>query len=362
MTLHEKGVIAIDRYLKEYPSEKGKLKSRSEVYEIMSRYCPEISISKNNVPPTDICWNSVNNRPGSKIYDDFEHWPHALVREDNMFQLVGTTCSYSGEVIHAGRHELFGVWEDGLLRREDSNSNAVRYVVVKALVNNKNVWLVKDTKDNRLFVKKISEHGNIEVYKYLLKKPVIGMPKLYSVEQSEDGSICTLEEYISGHSLAEILADTEKELSNSEIVNIALQICKILSDLHNCEPSLIHRDIKPSNIMISDDGKVYLIDLNAAKEVKENTTEDTVFGATRHFASPEQSGFGINAKSSKPTSDIYSLGATLNYILTGNYANNVLAFDPWGTIIRKCMQFNCEDRYQSAEELAAAIIQISMEL
>jgi len=117
MTLHEKGVIAIDEYLRENPSEKGKLKTRKEVYEIMHKYYSEITIDKNNVPPTDICWNSVNNKPGSKIFDDFEHWPHALESVDGSFKLLGTDFLYTGDVRHAGLKILFARWKDGVYER-----------------------------------------------------------------------------------------------------------------------------------------------------------------------------------------------------------------------------------------------------
>lgn len=119
MTLHEKGALAIDEYLRDNPSEKGALKTRKEIYEIMHTYQPEILLDKNNVPPTDLCWNSVNNKPGSKIYDDFEHWPHALEKIDGMFKLLGTDISFTGDVMHAGLKMLFARWKDGVYERVD---------------------------------------------------------------------------------------------------------------------------------------------------------------------------------------------------------------------------------------------------
>lgn len=119
---HEDGAWAIDEYLRLNPDEVGALKNRKEVYKIMNSYKSDITIEANNAPPTDICWNSVNNKPGRRIYDDFEHWPHALIREGKMFRLVGTKIQYSGVVIHAKTKEIFGEWKNGKFYRAESDN------------------------------------------------------------------------------------------------------------------------------------------------------------------------------------------------------------------------------------------------
>ncbi len=115
MNLHEKGVKAIDDYLKTHPEEMGRLVDRATVYDIAHRAFPsDIFIEKNNMPPTDICWNIINgNNLNSKMLRDFENWPHALIAFEDMFKLVGSDYSYEGPVYHRGWKRNFGYWEDG---------------------------------------------------------------------------------------------------------------------------------------------------------------------------------------------------------------------------------------------------------
>jgi len=92
------------------------------------------------------------------------------------------------------------------------------------------------------------------------------------------------------------------------------QVCEALSYLHHQTPPIIHRDIKPANIKINPEGNAVLVDFGIAKVF--DSTLMTTAGAkavTPGFSPPEQYG-------SAPTdarSDIYALGATLYYLLTG---------------------------------------------
>jgi hypothetical protein len=84
---------------------------------------------------------------------------------------------------------------------------------------------------------------------------------------------------------------------------------------HATENSIIHRDIKPENIMINRDGKVKLTDLGLAKEMLDSrVTQTGIALGTPHYMSPEQA---RGDKEIDIRSDIYSLGATLYHMLTG---------------------------------------------
>lgn len=107
--------------------------------------------------------------------------------------------------------------------------------------------------------------------------------------------------------------------TESEVKQIATKLLDILIYLHSLSPPVIHRDIKPSNILLSDRsgnnvGDVYLIDFGSVQSaaLKEFGTR-TVVG-TYGYMPLEQFG-----DSTVPASDIYSLGATLIYLVTGSH-------------------------------------------
>jgi serine/threonine protein kinase len=128
-----------------------------------------------------------------------------------------------------------------------------------------------------------------------------------------DGKLIVVEEYVQGRSLKQVL-DEQGLLNEEQAYEIAVQLVDILVRLHQLEPAIVHRDIKPSNIIIEKNGHVNLIDFNAARHVNADKNEDTRMLGTVYFAAPEQFGFG----QSDERTDIYGLGATINYIMTGD--------------------------------------------
>lgn len=121
-------------------------------------------------------------------------------------------------------------------------------------------------------------------------------------------------EYIDGSSLENVLRDGP--LSQEQAVHIIAEVAKGLAAAS--ELGLVHRDIKPSNIMISQDGQVKLSDLGIAKASDADvsvtlTMANSVMG-TPAYASPEQcrSAHDVDVRA-----DIYSLGATLYEMVTG---------------------------------------------
>lgn len=116
-------------------------------------------------------------------------------------------------------------------------------------------------------------------------------------------------ERIDGQSLRQKVSENGR-LSESEVRSLAMQMCEMLEYLHGLEPPVVHRDFTPENLILSRDGVLKLVDFNVAQQ-QESTATGTVVG--KHcFISPEQF-------RGKPTvqSDIYSMGATLYYLLTG---------------------------------------------
>ncbi|MEG4944164.1 serine/threonine-protein kinase [Microcoleus sp. F4-D5] len=99
----------------------------------------------------------------------------------------------------------------------------------------------------------------------------------------------------------------------TEVRWIANQILDILVYLQQLTPPVIHRDIKPQNIIRRDDGQIFLVDFGAVQDVYHQTITggSTVVG-TYGYMAPEQ----FRGKAVLAT-DLYGLGATLIYLLTG---------------------------------------------
>ena len=73
-----------------------------------------------------------------------------------------------------------------------------------------------------------------------------------------------IEDYIPGDTLEEILA-REGSLPEAQVLDIAIQLCRILQAFYHAVPPIVNRDIKPSNIKLTEGGIVKLLDMNAAK-------------------------------------------------------------------------------------------------
>ncbi len=99
-----------------------------------------------------------------------------------------------------------------------------------------------------------------------------------------------------------------------QIKHIAIQLMEILAYLHQLNPPVIHRDIKPANVIYQpDEQKVFLVDFGAVQDVYRNTfSYGKTFVGTMGFVAPEQYKGSVSF-----ASDLYSLGATLVYLITG---------------------------------------------
>jgi serine/threonine protein kinase len=128
----------------------------------------------------------------------------------------------------------------------------------------------------------------------------------------EDENLYIVEDFIEGKTLKEYI-DINGPISSVMAAEISLQICGILNYLHSLNPPIIYRDLKPSNIMIKPDNKVVLIDFGIARTYKEGQEGDTVILGSKGYIAPEQL---ANVQSNAQT-DIYSLGATMFFMLTG---------------------------------------------
>ena len=130
----------------------------------------------------------------------------------------------------------------------------------------------------------------------------------------ENGTAYYVMDYIEGESLAERIKRTGMPLTEAEINAILPQILSGLKEVHQNE--IWHLDLKPGNIMIDKQGKVYLIDFGASKQIRANgsMTTSTALCYTPGYAPNEQIGQMFDRFG--PWTDIYALGATIYNLLT----------------------------------------------
>ena len=185
----------------------------------------------------------------------------------------------------------------------------------------------------------------LPAYEVLHKIRCENLPEIYEVVQAEDGQI-VLEEYISGMTVAQIMETNRYRKQGVHRIMVAL--CHAMSVLHS--RGLVHRDIKPENVMISDRGRVVLVDLNASRKVDKGNC-DTVIMGTVGYVSPEQ--LGLSQTDAR--TDIYAAGVLYNVMLTGQHPSITIAPGKAGRIVRKCTAVNPNERYQNADALCAAL-------
>lgn len=175
-------------------------------------------------------------------------------------------------------------------------------------------------------------------------------------------------EYITG---GDLKMRIRQGMSPQSVLSILRQICSALAFAHS--KGYVHRDVKPENVLFRDSNTAVLTDFGIAKSNDTAVTSMTVTGTimgTPHYMSPEQAlGGEIDRRS-----DLYSLGAMLFEMFTGNVpytADSTIAIcfkhlsDPlpqlpppleaYQPLLDKFLAKNPADRFQSGEEAMAAI-------
>ena len=224
-----------------------------------------------------------------------------------------------------------------------------RQISALSIKENSAVFTVTD-RDGGLFVLRIYDRS-MDAYQLLAGQDGPGgwgLPRVYSCRM-EQGCCVVEEEYIDGISLQELIDGGEK-MSALRAVSITSSLCKTLLHLHR--NGIIHRDVKPEHLMLTPEGKLYLIDLDAAMRILPDKKSDTRLLGTAVYAAPEQ--FGLTR--SDVRTDVFAVGILLNLLLTGEHPAVVRCREgKLAEIIGKCTEMNPQDRYQDMTELLAAL-------
>jgi serine/threonine-protein kinase len=186
---------------------------------------------------------------------------------------------------------------------------------------------------------------------------------------AHQGTYYMVMEYVSGATLQQLL-DSQGSLEESRVIDVAIQVARALEVAHR--GGLVHRDVKPANIMLSSDGQAKLFDLGLAREG--GGSEGKAVGTPRYI-SPEQA---KDAPNIDIRSDLYSLGATMYHLVTGQlpftgetraqmlakhvaeklvpaHARSKKVSVELSAVISRLMEKRPDDRIQRPQDLIAAL-------
>lgn len=174
---------------------------------------------------------------------------------------------------------------------------------------------------------------------------------------------CMVLEYARGQTTEEILQEASGFLQEERVTKWAIQVCDALTYLHSRQPPIIHGDINPDNVVVLQTGLVKLTVYRTVYFYEPGGAKAEVLLATPGYAPLE----GYRRTQIDARSDIYSLGATLHYLLTKHDPSVELFNLPpvrqinpdlspgIEQVIAKALELRMEDRHQTAAEMRSAI-------
>jgi Flp pilus assembly protein TadD/TolB-like protein/predicted Ser/Thr protein kinase len=251
------------------------------------------------------------------------------------------------------------------------------------------VWLARDSRlDREVAIKVLSpevaaDPERLERFRREAKAvAALNHPNIitiHSVEEENDVPFFTME-YVEGETLSRLIQ--KGGLDPERFLELAIPIADAVSAAH--ESGVTHRDLKPGNIMVTNRGQLKVLDFGLAKVTREDpeevhsdshleteflTSEGQVLGTTPYM-SPEQ----LMGRPVDQRSDIFSLGTILYAMATGTHPfkadssaeviSSILSYHPpevseikdglpdyLSDVIKRCLEKDPEDRYQSARGL-----------
>lgn len=227
------------------------------------------------------------------------------------------------------------------------------------------VYLAKDlTLDSYWAIKRIDKRSSIDLEVFKKEVELLAslnhpdVPRIVDrIENSRYYFVCM--DFIDGVSLGKKVK-VEGAQSEKDVVRWTKLLTDILEYLHEArENPIVYRDMKPDNIMLTQNGRVKLIDFGIAKECIRGKKESGPKVGTRGYAAPEQ----YKGECLDERTDIYSLGITMFHLVTGvqptgstEQVNSMREINPMISegleyIIKKCVKEDPKERYQNCREL-----------
>ena len=274
--------------------------------------------------------------------------------------LISESNLKAGSILQ-GRYQILGVLGAGGMgsvyqARDMHFPNVSKLVAIKELLN-----LASDPRLREMIVKNFEREANLLA---TLNHPSI--PETHDTFTHQDRSYL-VQEFIDGKDLEALLTEAPGFLPESQIVEWAIQLCDVLTYLHEHKPEpIVFRDLKPANVMIDHHGHVRLIDFGIAKGFQVGQ-KGTMIG-TEGYCPPEQ-----YRGEAGPAGDIYSMGATLHHLVTKKDPRleppfsfgerparniNPAVSEALDVIMNRALAYSPADRFPSAAAMKDALITV----
>lgn len=273
-----------------------------------------------------------------------EIWTQALL---NRPQRLLLTALAPQTVLHDGRYtikEQIGAGGQGTAYLASADGLIPEVVLKEYVLPDHN-----NVHDRRRALKRLEDE--VQILSRLNHHQIVSLHDVFI----EDHRAYLVLDYIDGPSLKSIVA-TDGKFDIARTLELALQMCSILTYLHSLSPPLVHQDFTPDNLLLTRSGVLKLVDFNVAKESA--TTKTSLVVGKQSYMPPEQ----FRGKTSVQ-SDIYAMGATLYFLLIGTEPEPLTSSHPQSVrgdvseeldrIIAKATALDPESRYSFAADLEA---------
>jgi outer membrane protein assembly factor BamB/tRNA A-37 threonylcarbamoyl transferase component Bud32 len=230
--------------------------------------------------------------------------------------------------------------------------NVVKLVAVKDIIN--------QAPDPRKQIKFFERQVNILA---TLSHPAI--PRILDCFTDERHCYLVLE-FIHGETLEAIMSKTSGFIEGEKVIHWTIELCEVLGFLHSHQPEpIFFRDLNPAHIMLNQHGRLVLIDFGITKSF--HSSVESTMVSKQGYSPPEQYQGEVSA-----ITDIYSLGATMHHLLTGQDPRQEPPFSfaerpirqtnprispELETIVATALQSKPSERYQSVEKMKAALLE-----
>lgn len=187
-----------------------------------------------------------------------------------------------------------------------------------------------------------------------------GLPVVVDLVEEADACYVVME-YVAGVTLVQAVGQ-RGVFDRQECIAYMKQLAQILGYLHKQRPPVCYLDMKPENVLLTQEGRLVLVDFGAAMELEGAACNRGACYGTYGYAPPEQCGM-TGQQVCDQRSDIYALGATVYFLLTGYDPSRppfgIRPFEEWeekagkklGRILCTCLMKEPEKRFQTIQEL-----------
>ncbi|NLL80262.1 MAG: serine/threonine protein kinase [Clostridiales bacterium] len=250
---------------------------------------------------------------------------------------------------------------------------AGKYLILRELARGGcgSVWLAEDLHlPKRWAVKEIKKEREDQGMELKREAMLLGgrshpaLPVVVDFLDTEHFGYLVME-YVEGVTLAEAVRQ-RGVFSEEECLNLLCQLAEILRYLHELRPPVCYLDLKPANVLLTEEGRVVLVDFGAAMENEGAACRRGPCYGTYGYAPPEQCGeLGMEAVCDQ-RSDVYALGMTIFFLLTGKDPGlppfglkscigwESMAGREFVRILKTCVEWLPEKRFQSMREVLVA--------